>query len=108
MTAPRSAAYDCRSCGTCCVVAQVIPVHVAERVPRYLTRSVRGVIGFASWEAEETRRMTCDGDRCIALRGEVGKGCRCAIYDRRPAVCRAFEPGGSACKEARVALGFAP
>jgi Fe-S-cluster containining protein len=28
------------------------------------------------------------GPRCIALEGEVGAEVRCAIYSRRPSVCR--------------------
>ena len=39
--------------------------------------------------------------RCIALRGEVGRGVACAIYHARPSACRSFQPGSPLCIEAR-------
>jgi Fe-S-cluster containining protein len=39
--------------------------------------------------------------RCIALRGEVGRGVACAIYEHRPNACRSFQPGSTLCLEAR-------
>lgn len=98
------AAPDCRACGACCVEAGAVPVQPDERtVPRYLTQSVRGRMGFASFEAEDGIRQMDKhvGGRCKALRGVVGAECRCAIYDRRPAVCRQFEPGSEGCLAAR-------
>ena len=32
--------------------------------------------------------MRCEGDRCSALRGEIGKETACGIYAVRPEVCR--------------------
>lgn len=99
-------AYDCQACGACCATDQVVVVRIDEPVPRYLTRSVRRTIGFASWEAYDTRQMARDNGRCAAFRGEVGHACGCATYERRPAVCQEFEPGGEACRDARAALGL--
>lgn len=44
--------------------------------------------------------------RCVALRGKVGVRVSCAIYEHRPAACRAFVPGSALCLEARKAAGF--
>ena len=46
-------------------------------------------------------RMRCDGERCSALIGEVGKATSCAVYAVRPDVCHACLPGDDACREAR-------
>ena len=98
------AELDCRSCGACCAEAGTVVVRPEDKqVPRYLTRSVRRRIGFASYEADEgVRQMNAlVGGRCQALRGEIGTDCKCSIYDRRPAVCREFEPGSDGCLAAR-------
>ena len=99
---------DCRSCGACCVAFDgVVPVYVDDVTPRHLTRSVRRVIGFGVDEADEgTRRMASAGGRCIALRGEAGKACRCGVYDRRPSGCRVFEVGGVECLRVRSEFGM--
>lgn len=78
-----------------------------ETTPFHLTRSVRGRMGFGSWESGEgTRCMRTDADgRCVALRGEIGKRVGCASYDRRPKACREFDPGSEGCLEARKAFG---
>ena len=36
--------------------------------------------------------------------GEPGSNCRCAIYERRPDVCRVFDAGSAPCLEARATL----
>jgi Fe-S-cluster containining protein len=50
--------------------------------------------------------------RCIALQGEVGVSVRCAIYERRPSVCREVTPSGpnanTWCDRARVLWGLPP
>ena len=50
--------------------------------------------------------MRCSGDRCDALQGEIGKSTACSIYDIRPDVCRACEPGDDACNMARRRFGM--
>ena len=100
-----TARLDCLRCGICCVeYAGAVAVEPSDQVPHYLTRSVRGVIGFASWEEDSMRRMASKDGRCIALRGEVGKACHCSIYSRRPVACRDFEVGSHACLKARESL----
>lgn len=87
------------------MVYDAIEVSASDPTPRYLTRSARGLPGFALWEGEiGTRAMRTVGGRCAALRGEPGEACRCACYARRPAVCRSFTPGSRECLEARETL----
>lgn len=101
---PIDGPFDCRSCGACCIAAG--PVAVAPddvQVPRRRTRSVRRMIGFASFDADDgVRCMAHDRDgRCAALKGRPGTSVACAIYDRRPTVCATFQPGGKHCRDAR-------
>jgi Fe-S-cluster containining protein len=97
--------FDCQACGACCKFGGDVTVEEGEaQVPRHLTRSVRRLMGYASWEADcGTRRMARKNDCCIAFRGQVGGACRCSIYDRRPEVCRTFTPGSPDCLAARLA-----
>jgi len=94
VTASLDAAALCRSCGACCSFSRDWPRFTTEdecdleRIPR----------AFAD---HHLGRMQCDGDRCAALVGEVGNATSCAIYDVRPEVCRACEPGDDACRMAR-------
>lgn len=50
--------------------------------------------------------MRCDGNRCSALAGEVGVSTSCTLYDVRPIVCRACEPGDEGCRMARQRFGL--
>ncbi|MGA7433767.1 MAG: YkgJ family cysteine cluster protein [Xanthobacteraceae bacterium] len=93
---------SCQSCGACCSFSAEWPRFSLEseadigRIPSALVDDARG-------------RMRCDGDRCAALVGEVGVAASCAIYDRRPDVCKACMPGDDACRTARRHFGiYAP
>jgi Fe-S-cluster containining protein len=55
------------------------------------------------------------GQRCVALRGELGQpGVHCAIYEHRPSPCREFptwmEDGAPNpdCQRLRLAIGLPP
>lgn len=95
--------FDCQSCAACCVVGGEVVVSPEDPTPRHLTRSVRGLIGFAFYEAEDGhRRMARTNEgACVALRGNGSCGYSCRIYDRRPTNCREFEPGSRPCLAAR-------
>lgn len=101
------APFDCKSCGACCAYSGDVVVGLTEPVPRAYLRSVRGVIGYASWEADTIKRMHQIDGVCAALKGRVGEACSCKIYTRRPEVCRDFSPGTPDCNEARRAAGMA-
>jgi uncharacterized protein len=89
----------CQSCGACCSFSAEWPRFSLEaevdigRIPGALVDDARG-------------RMRCNGNRCSALVGKVGVATSCAIYDRRPDVCKACMPGDGACRSARQHFGL--
>jgi Fe-S-cluster containining protein len=93
------AVFDCQSCGACCAYSADWPRFSTEddeqldRIPAELV-------------AADQSGMRCEGGRCSALTGEVGKHTVCGIYDLRPDVCRACMPGGDDCLMARAAHGL--
>jgi uncharacterized protein len=91
---PPQANFDCRACGACCGYSRDWPRFTLESdaeiacIPdRFIARSGSG--------------MRCSGDRCSALIGDIGVVTFCGIYDVRPQVCRACQPGDDACLLAR-------
>lgn len=93
------ATFDCQSCGACCSYSSEWPRFSTEddvqldRIPQ-------------KYVAADESGMRCDGVRCSALSGEVGKSTACGIYDLRPDVCRSCMPGGDDCLLARRAHGL--
>ncbi len=101
----------CMRCGACCIGYRAsfywaegddateggVPVHLTVRADAF-RRAMR----------RDRRR------RCVALRGTPGRRVFCAIYGRRPSVCRSFEAAwqtgsqDSRCNEARARLGLSP
>ncbi len=94
-----SDASPCRTCGACCSFASDWPRFTLEddadlqRIP-------------SAFVAADFSGMRCDGNRCSALAGEVGVATSCSVYDVRPDVCRACEPGDDACTMARQQFGL--
>lgn len=89
----------CQACGACCATSAEWPRFSTEddealdRIPVALVNA-RG------------SGMRCDGDRCAALVGKVGKATSCAIYAMRPEVCRTCMPGDDECAMARRKWGL--
>jgi Fe-S-cluster containining protein len=99
---------DCQACGACCTHAGEVVVEAADpRIPQHLTRSVRGRIGFGSWEVDEGTRIMArrDCNSCAALSVRKGRHI-CRVYDRRPAACREFPAGSAECLAARERAGM--
>jgi uncharacterized protein len=95
----RANGLDCRTCGACCG-------HSREW-PRFTTEDDAALDRIPSAYVSDTLAgMRCDGDRCSALLGQIGVSTSCAIYDVRPDVCRACEPGDDACRMARERIGL--
>lgn len=94
----------CQGCGACCAYSRDWPRFTTEedreveRIPAALRRERPGE---QPWWG-----MRCVGDRCAALSGEIGVATACTIYDIRPEVCRACEPGDDACTMARRRFGL--
>jgi uncharacterized protein len=92
-------AADCQACGACCSFSAEWPRFSLEddadleRIPAVYVDDDRG-------------RMRCSGDRCTALKGEIGVATACAIYPLRPDVCKACLPGDDACQMARRHFGL--
>ena len=91
--------FDCQSCGACCSYSAEWPRFSMEddaqldRIPE-------------KFVAADLSGMRCEGVRCTALTGEIGKHTACGIYEIRPDVCRACMPGGDDCLMARKAHGM--
>lgn len=96
---PGAAVFDCQSCGACCAFSRDWPRFSLEddaALARIPARFVDDAAG----------RMRCDGDRCSALTGTVGQKTACQVYDVRPDVCHACQPGDEACLIARAHYGL--
>lgn len=97
--AQKTAPFDCQACGACCDYDASWPRFSLEsedelaRIPATLVRA-------------DGRGMRCAGTRCAALEGEVRVAVRCTIYDVRPLVCRACQPGDDECLMARARHGL--
>jgi Fe-S-cluster containining protein len=102
------AELDCQKCGACCTHAGDVSVYQTDTgIPKHLTRSVRGRVGYGSWEAEQGTRVMAknDCDTCSALKSNKD-GYTCRIYENRPAVCREFPAGSEECFAARKLAGL--
>ena len=89
----------CQSCGACCSYSADWPRFTLEddaeiaRIPEAHV-SPDGV------------GMRCEGVRCSALQGEVGRWTACGVYPVRPLVCRDCLPGDPECLMARERHGL--
>jgi len=89
----------CRTCGACCSFGSDWPRFSTEE-DSHLDRIPSAFV------AANRSGMRCEGDRCSALSGTVGVATSCSVYDLRPDVCRACEPGDEACAMARQRFGL--
>ncbi|HEY9281121.1 MAG TPA: YkgJ family cysteine cluster protein [Eoetvoesiella sp.] len=109
-----SASNPCLSCGACCAHFRVsfycgeIAGEGGGTVPAELVTQVSPLRGCM-------KGTEYGGQRCIALRGELGQpGIACAIYEQRPSPCREFPTwldDGSPnpdCQRLRNAIGLPP
>jgi Fe-S-cluster containining protein len=105
--------YDCTACGACCFgkrdyvqvfaddVARLGPARTAEFVAP-ATGEIPASVGRAP---EPKRFMKMTHGHCSALLTSVPNRFLCRVYDDRPLLCRAFQPGSAPCLEARARLG---
>ena len=83
----------CLTCGACCAAFRVSfywsesDSAVADSVPADMTCRMAPLLS-AMKGTNQTHPW------CIALQGNVGVNVRCAIYERRPSVCREVTPSG--------------
>jgi len=103
--------YDCVRCGACCVsdYDAVDYVHLNQDDLNRLDPDEYDFYVYTDATygrtqcSMQTARDSQDNCRCKALEGTVGKQVSCAIYDRRPKVCRRFAAESFACDSARKA-----
>lgn len=99
-TVPLSTGELCQACGACCAFSP--------HWPRFTTETAAEIATLPRHLLDdEESGMRWEGGRCAALRGEVGRGTCCSVYEDRPEVCRACLPGDDACTIARARHGMA-
>ena len=103
----------CLICGACCIAFRASfywtegDDTVEGTVPVYLTEKVNSF-------RRAMRKTSSHDQRCIALYGIPSHIVKCTIYERRPTVCRNFEPSwkagihNSRCDKARAIFGLEP
>lgn len=101
----------CQTCGACCATYRV-SFHSGES-DEFVGGSVpAGLIEPITAAMVCMRGTAAQPPRCIALRGEIGREVRCAIYEFRPSACCDFAPlaavgrGDEACNDARRRHGL--
>lgn len=91
----------CQSCGACCAYSP--------DWPRFTLESDRDIDRIPAIHINNDQSgMGWTGDRCTALDGVVGAWTACTVYEDRPLVCRACNPGDEACAMARDRHGLPP
>ena len=94
-----SAETPCTSCGACC--------DYSSEWPRFSTEEDAEIERIPiNLVAPSGSGMRCIGNRCAALSGIVGARTACTIYENRPHVCRACQPGDEECHMARRRHGL--
>lgn len=89
----------CQACGACC--------GYSANWPRFSTEDDAALdLIPAALVNDRQSGMRCEGERCCALDGEIGKMTSCRIYDVRPEVCRTCQPGDAECTIARRRFGL--
>lgn len=90
----------CQNCGACC--------SYSSNWPRFTIEDEAALdLIPGEFVNERLSGMRCIGDRCSALKGDVGRSTACGIYEVRPEVCRTCMPGDAECAMARRRFGLA-
>lgn len=104
---------SCQSCGACCGnhdpsipewAGPLSPLDYA-RLPQELRGQLLSIGEGDVAGLYMPNVDAADGGRCSQLVGTMGVGVECAIYEQRPEACRSFEPGSTACRDARILRG---
>ena len=109
---PETEKYDCISCGACCygqrdyvqVFAHDAARLGAARTAELVAPSVGESAASVGRAAEPRRFMKMSHGCCAALRTGDHRF-SCTVYDDRPTLCRALQPGSAPCLEARARRG---
>lgn len=93
---------DCQTCGVCCLARHDEHVPLTGEDHARLTEAER--LDLAVFDGVRCFMRVVDG-RCVNLREEGGRFA-CAIYERRPQVCRDYQRGGPSCEVDRERHGL--
>jgi Fe-S-cluster containining protein len=104
--------YDCTTCGACCYgkrdYVQVFPDDAARLGQARTAELVAPAVGESpasvGREPEPKRFMKMTHGHCIALSVANPNRFLCTVYEDRPVLCRALEPGSTPCLEARARM----
>ena len=107
-------AYDCVRCGACCCnldqnreIGYRDYVEIGKRSP--LVRQPELLKKYVVINEDGIPHMKLDArERCVALKGAVGRKVECVIYPDRPSGCRRVQPGDENCKKSRRERGIDP
>lgn len=102
--------YDCVTCGACCFgrrnYVQVFHHDAARlgkaRTAELVAPAVGEIPASVGRASEPERFMKMTNGHCAALRTTVPNRFTCDVYEDRPTLCRALEPGTAPCLEARA------
>jgi Fe-S-cluster containining protein len=100
------------TCGACCFgkrdYVQVFADDAARlglaRTAELVAPAIGEIPASVGRESELKRFMKMTRGRCIALNTAKPDHFLCTVYQDRPVLCRALEPGSTACLEARARM----
>jgi Fe-S-cluster containining protein len=110
-----SDAFDCQSCGACCLSPYTGNAYVAladDEATRLTSLQLPVILQRQGGDPPEvvpklgTKLSANAMNICVALEGSAGSRCRCSVYEARPLACRQFEVGSKVCREARRRIGL--
>ena len=100
----------CRSCGACCSLPVSFHQDDLDTNGGCVPHSLTVARGYGHVRMLQTAGPV---PWCLAFRGVPGKHTKCDIYEKRPSVCRDFEPSSDLkrnewCDDARSRFGLSP
>jgi Fe-S-cluster containining protein len=106
-------AFDCQSCGACCVHLGPYDGNAHVHLDREEASRMRR-LGLRAVEAPLDSRCLAAAPHegawgypaCVAFAGQVWVCWACSIHAERPSICREFEVGSDLCREARERAGL--
>src|SRR3989344_4264573 len=98
--------HPCLSCGACCASFRVdFAVYEMQAMGGTVPDSLALDVNGSTCRMRGTEQVPI---RCAALPARGAQRVPCTIYELRPAPCREFSAGDSACHKARARHGLAP